>query len=434
MFTPLRHTARCRLIILFILALAACVSAVLRQPTKGEMALVAPVEASSEQAILSWQNRLEQNPDDAQAYAQLGLAYLQQVRETADAQLYTLAEQAFDEALARDTQQVDALVGQGMLALARHDFQTAVQWGQKARNLNPFRAQILGILVDGYTELGRYEEAVATAQAMVDLRPDLASYSRISYLRELHGDVAGAMTAMETAVSFGLPGGEEWAWTQVQLGNLYFNQGALDKAEAIYEETLYYRPNYAYALGGLGRVAAARGNYEAAIEQLRPLVERLPLPEFAVVLGDLYTATNQPEAAQQQYDLVRLIQRLNEQAGMSVDLELALFEAEQGQPVVAVKKARLAYSFRPSIIAADVLAWALYQNGEYQEAWTYAQKAVRLGTQDALMHYHTGKIAYALGDREMAQNYLLTALTINPAFSIRYAPDAQAILATYSAR
>ena len=29
---------------------------------------------------------------------------------------------------------------------------------------------------------------VAAAQAMVDLRPDIASYSRVAYLRELHGD------------------------------------------------------------------------------------------------------------------------------------------------------------------------------------------------------------------------------------------------------
>jgi tetratricopeptide (TPR) repeat protein len=269
---------------------------------------------------------------------------------------------------------------------------------------------------------------------MVDLRPDLASYSRISYLRELHGDVTGAATAMETAVSFGFPGDEEWAWAQVQLGNLYFNQGAFDKAKAIYEEALYYRPNYAYALGGLGRIAAARGNYEAAIMQLQPLVERLPLPEFAIMLGDLYTVTDQPEAAQQQYELVRFIQRLNEQAGMSVDLELALFEADQGEPITAVTKARLAYGYRPSITAADVLAWALYQDGEYQEAWRYAQEALRLGTQDALMHYHAGKIAYALGDKETAQNYLLTALAINPAFSIPYAVDAQAILDSYPAK
>jgi tetratricopeptide (TPR) repeat protein len=434
MFNILRQSSARRLIILSILALFIFLAAVIRQQMNELTSVITPVEAGSDQVIISWQTRLEKNPNDAAAYAQLGLAYLQQGRETADPQLHTLAEQAFNEALTRDAQQADALMGQGMLALARHDFQVGLQWGQRARKANPFRAQILGILVDAHTELGQYEEAVAMAQEMIDLRPDLASYSRVSYLRELHGDVNGAIGAMETAVATTLPGSESWAWTQVQLGHLFLNKGDVDKAEAIYEEALYYRPDYPYALGGLARVQAARGNDEAAIEILRPLVERFPLPEFAILLGDLYTINQQTEAARQQYDLVRLMQQLNEQAGVSVDLELGLFEADHGQPATAVQKARAAYHSRPSIFAADVVSWALYQDGQYEEAWVYAQEALRLGTQDALLHYHAGKIAQALGDARQAQIYLEKALIINPTFSILYAPDAQAILANYSSR
>ena len=51
---------------------------------------------------------------------------------------------------------------------------------------------VLGIMGDAQTELGRYDQALATVQRMVDLRPDLASYSRVSYQRELHGDLPGA--------------------------------------------------------------------------------------------------------------------------------------------------------------------------------------------------------------------------------------------------
>ena len=429
----MRYSIERRLIILFILTILILVTAVFRRDTDARTAVVTTTLSPSEQAILLLQSRLEQNPNDAATYAQLGLAYLQRVRQTADPQLYRLSEQAFNESLTRDAQQVDALLGQGMLALARHNFPAALQWGQQAKTLNPYRAQILGVLVDAYTELGQYEPALATTQAMVDLRPDLASYSRVSYQRELHGDVTGAIEAMTSAVAMAPADSEEWAWTQVQLGNLYLNQGQLDEAKAVYEECLYYQANYAYALAGLARIEAAQGAYQAAIERLQPLVERLPLPEFAILLGDLYTTTQQPEAAQQQYDLVRLIQQLNARAGMSVDLELALFEADYGQADVALAKAREAYERRPSVVAADVLGWALYQHGDYEEAWIYAQKALRLGTQDALWHYHAAKIAYALGDTNEARTYLVKALAINPAFSIRYTPDAQTMLTNYSA-
>jgi tetratricopeptide (TPR) repeat protein len=390
----------------------------------------APVDLSSQDAISQLESRLRDNPDDAYAYAQLGLGLLQQVRESGDVSLYARAGKAFDEALARDPKQLDALVGQGILALALHDFRGALQWADKAWAINPFRAQILGIKVDGQVELGRYDEAVQTLQKMVDLRPDLDSYSRVSYVRELYGDVDGAIEAMRSAVQTALPGSESWAWTLTHLGHLYFNRGDLPEAAAIYEQVLVAKANYPYALAGQARVAAAQGNTDEAIAIYKQITERLPLPEFIIALGELYEATGQADAARQQYDLVGVIQQLNAAAGMNVDLEMALFTASHGNdPAAAVQQARVAYAERATIYAADTLAWALYQQGEYAEAWQLSQEALRLGTKDALLHFHAGMIAAKVGDQEAALTHLQTALAINPHFSPLYALVAQEALA-----
>lgn len=390
----------------------------------------APIELSSQDAISKLESRLRTNPNDTNAYAQLGLGLLQQVRESGDVALYARAGKAFTEALARDPKQLDALVGQGILALALHDFQGALTWADQAWAINPFRAQTLGIMVDGQVELGRYDEAVQTLQKMVDLRPDLDSYSRVSYLRELHGDVDGAIEAMRSAVQTTLPGSESWAWTLTHLGHLYFNRGDLTEAANIYEQVLRAKANYPYALGGQARVAAAQGNTDEAIALYKQISERLPLPEFIIALGELYEATGQPDAARQQYELVGVIQQLNAAAGMNVDLEMALFTASHGDdPAAAVQQARAAYAERPTIYAADTLAWALYQQGEYAEAWQFSQEALRLGTKDALLHFHAGMIAAKLGDTAAARTHLQTALTINPNFSPLYGPVAQETLA-----
>lgn len=395
----------------------------------------APVTLSTQEVISKLETRLQQNPDDTYAYAELGLGLLQQVRESGDMALYARAGKAFDAALARDPQQLDALVGQGVLALALHDFRGALEWADKAWAINPFRAQILGIMVDGQVELGRYDEAVQTLQKMVDLRPDLDSYSRVSYLRELYGDVDGAITAMQSAVQTALPGSESWAWTLTHLGHLYFNRGELKEAAAIYDQVLAAKANYPYALGGKARVAAAQGNTTAAIELYNQITARLPLPEFIIALGELYEATGQPEAARQQYDLVGVIQQLNAAAGMNVDLEMALFAASHGHDAAAaVQQARSAYAERPTIYAADTLAWALYQQGEYQEAWQFSQEALRLNTKDALLHFHAGMIADKLGDTAAAQTHLQTTLAINPHFSPLYAPVAQKELTRLTAK
>jgi Tfp pilus assembly protein PilF len=84
---------------------------------------------------------------------------------------------------------------------------------------------------------------------------------------------------------------------------------------------------------------------------------------------------------------------------------------------------------RPSIHAADVLAWALYQTGDYTEAKAASQQALRLGTRDALMLYHAGMIALKLGETAQAEAYLSQALVLNPHFSLRYADQARQTLA-----
>ena len=62
-------------------------------------------------------------------------------------------------------------------------------------------------------------------------------------------------------------------------------------------------------------------------------------------------------------------------------------------------------------------------------AWAEIQQALRLGTRDALLHYHAGMIALARGHGEQARSHLETALEINPLFSILHAGTAREALA-----
>ena len=379
------------------------------------------VQPTAADLVTRFQQRLAANPDDEIAYAQLGLALLQQVREDGDASHYARAGEAFAESLQRDSQQIDALVGQGVLALALHDFAGALEWGTQAQAVNPWRAETVGILVDGNVELGRYAAAVAAAQQMVNLRPGLESYSRVSYMRELHGDVDGAIEAMQLAVDAGVPGTESRLWTQVQLGHLYFNRGDLETAQAVYLAALAQRSDYIHAQAGLARIQAARGEYDTAIAAYEGITARLPLPQYIVELGDLYEATGQTAKAAAQRELVHVIQQLNASAGMNVDLELAYFDAEYGDdPAAALAEVQTAYTERPTIYAADALAWAFYKNGRFEEAQKYSEEALRLGTQDALLHFHAGVIAQALGDDVAAQAHFAQVRRINPFFSIRH--------------
>lgn len=389
------------------------------------------VNSSIDAQIQTLQNQLKVNANDWQAYSQLGLAYLQKARETGDPTYYQKTEEALDKALSFQPYDYATISARGALALARHQFHSALEWGEQARQINPERAYAYGVIADAQIELGQYSDAVATLQTMVDLRPDMSSYSRISYIRELHGDSAGALEMMQRAVDSGTPNSESTAWSRTQLATLYFNAGDLEQAEREFERTLQDRPDYAYALAGLGRVRAAQGDEDEAIKLLTKAVGIIPMPDFVIALGDLYQTTGQQEAANQQYKLVTTIERLYRANGVDLDMEIALFNADHDQDLAAtLELARQAYQNRPSIQGADALAWVLYKNGNYKEAQKYSEEALQLGTKDALKLFHAGMIASKLGSHAEATQYLEEALAINPHFSILYPDEARLTLQT----
>lgn len=389
---------------------------------------------ATDQLIWDYQERVRINPSNIQSRAILGSAYIQKARETGDPSWYAKAETVIDAGLALQPDHFEALIVKGNIALARHQFREALALGQQAQTAAPLVARVYGVIADAQIELGMYPEAVQSVQRMVDMRPDLSSYARVSYIRELYGDLDGAITAMESAVRAGGPSTENVEWSRVQLGHLYFAQGDLAGAEQHYLLSLATDPEYPYALAGLARVRAGQGNLTQAIELYQLAIARAPLPEFVIGLGELYQSVGQSVEAEQQYELVRAMQRLFAANGVATDLELALFEADHGSdPQMALRLAQQAYNQRPSIKAADTLAWTLYQNGQYREARQYAEQALRLGTRDALMFYHMGMIANAQGDTNTARTYLEQAVALNPYFSPIYAPQAYATLASLSA-
>ncbi len=378
------------------------------------------------------QAQLKAGTGRADDYAQLGWLMLQRARENGDPDLYTRAEKAFVEALKSDPAQVDALLGQGSLALSRHSFADAIDWGHKALGHNPYRAQAYGVIGDGQIELGRYDEAAQTIQKMVDLRPDIASYSRVSYIRELNGDMPGAIDAMSRAVVAGNPGSEARAWAQVQLGLLHFDRGDLSSAEAELNGVLSYLPNYPHALAALARIRNAQGNPTAAIQLYERALNLFPTPESAQALGEIYTQRGQVSQARAQFDLVRTLYALGESGGTDITLERARFENDHGDAALALTLARAAHQRRANIHSADALAWALFRNGRPDEAASIMRDALRLNTQDAMVHFHAGMIDAARGDTASARTHLSRALAINPHFSPAAAAEARAWLRAHA--
>ena len=391
------------------------------------------VSGSLDSTIASLQERLR-STDDPRSLASLGIAYLQKARSVADPTYYAKSEDALRRSLAMDAEDnFDAAIGMGLLSLGRHDFDEALRWGRRAHRVNPFGAPALGVVGDALLELGRYEAAASAYRKMVELRPSLSSYARVSYTRELRGDVRGAIAAMETARAAALPGSEDAAWVSHQIGDLYFSIGDLDRAARAYRSAMWAVPGYAPARVGRARVAAASGDLEGAARLLARVTESYPLPSYIALYGEVLDAAGRGADARRQYELVEVQTRLYDSNGVLPDVETYVYLADhhllQREDVAELRRL---YETRPAIRVADALGWALYSVGEAEEAQRYARAALRLGTRDPLFHFHAGMIAHEVGDAPAARRYLSRALALNEAFSILHADTARKILRTYS--
>ncbi|MDX6596984.1 MAG: hypothetical protein QOE87_871 [Gaiellales bacterium] len=378
------------------------------------------------------QSRLQLHPADARLEGDLGIAYLQRARETNDPSYYSKAQTLLDRSLERDPVGLDATIGAGSLALSYHDFRDALRLGQRALALsNGFSPAALGMIGDASVELGRYEEGFKAFAQLGELRPGLVAYARLSYSRELVGDVEGATRLMRRAVDAGSGAPENTQWTRVQLAALLLKSGHVAAAAREYRHALALLPHYARAEAGLGAVAVARGNLARAEQWYDRAASHLPLPDIVAQLGDVRAARGDKAGAREAYGLVRLEQGLFIRSGGNADLETALFEASHPgarSRASVVALARKALAFRPSIYGHDSLAWALYSAGKCRQALPQATLANRLGTIDPQLSWHLGAIAACAGKPDVARAALKKALARTPNFHPLDAPAAKRLL------
>ncbi len=357
-------------------------------------------------------------PDDGApgGFGRAGLAWLEQARANEAPHGYSMAESLFTRALALDPTDWTSLIGMGSLALSRHDFVGALPWVERARAAHPISTPLLANEVDASIELGRYEQARVALEQMVALRPDLPSLSRVSYLRELHGDLDGAIDAMERAAEAGVAGSPEAAWCRTHLADLLLRAGRLEDAEGQLRRVDRERPGDPRALAGLARLSARRGDVASAQRLYEAALASYPLAQFRIELGELLAAEGRTVEAEAQFELVRAAVADAREHGMDVDLEMVLFELEHGgDPEQLVQIAEQVYARRPSVTAAHVLAWALFRSGRLPEARARIDDALQLGGgSDPLLLRHAGRILDASGDAAAAAPLLANARALDP--------------------
>ena len=144
------------------------------------------------------------------------------------------------------------------------------------------------------------------------------------------------------------------------------------------------------------------------------------------LVGDLLEREGRHAEASRQRATVGAIDRLLVAGGVRVDLESAVYRADHRIRVDEnVALARQARAARPSVYGDDALGWALARAGRCDEAVSWSERSLRLGTRDALLWFHRGYAAGCAGDKAAMRSRYARALALNPYFSVRFAPVAR---------
>jgi tetratricopeptide (TPR) repeat protein len=379
--------------------------------------------------------------NSATDFDKLGAAYLQKGRETSDFAYYDLAEKALAKSLEltspMDFSAAAPLTHLAAACMAEHRFSDAADYAERALALGAGDLSPFGLLGDAHADMGDYDQAAGDYDKLL-LRlsaqepPRGLVYmhdSRVSYLKFIRGDNAGAIElaqkAVSTAMEMHMPG-ENLAWTYFQLGEYRFQSGDVPGAEMAYQQSLNALPGYFRGLSGLAKARVAQQRYQDAIGIYRKAIEEIPIPEYVAALGDIYLKLGQPDDARREYDLVEYIGYLTNLNQHAYNRELAVFYADRDiKPHESLELAQRELEVRRDVYTQDVLAWSLYKNGRWKEAASIMDKALRFGTKDAMFYFHAGQIHRALGDVEAAEDCLERALAINPHFHIFYADAAR---------
>ncbi|MEH2199575.1 tetratricopeptide repeat protein [Nostoc sp.] len=393
--------------------------------------LVFPDYLQRSHIIRVYEEKVAQSPDSSIFLRLLADQYLRRFREIADIDDVLRAEQAARRSLALQPSHND--VSSMLLAsalLSQHQFREALD---VLNNSSVDNANIVSLRASIQMELGDYETTHHLLQNLGEEESNSGHNAVLARYLELTGNLTSARQLLDEAMqemdSFYTTSAETRAWFHVRTGDLAFASGNFALSEQRYREAFDLFPQHIAAFTGLARLYAAQHRWQDVLNIANQGIELMPLVETLGYKADAQVALGDQKGAAETEDLIGVVAYLSNVKGI-YDRAMAVYYTEHGIHLTeALQIARAEVGVRDDVYAEDTLAWAAAANGQWEEAQRAAQRATRFGTEDALLQFHTGMIAFHLGDREEAIKRLTQAVSLNPQFHHKYADQARQVLA-----
>ncbi len=352
-------------------------------------------DAAVDVDLRALQGRVRQLPRKHDLWVLLGEAWVQKARQSFDAGYYLHADAAAKVALAVEPGSRIARQLRGLVLLNNHDFKGARDLALALTKEQGADPMAWGVLADAQLELGDVGAAADAADAMMDQKPNLPSYARVSYLNWLNGNVPASLESIRLAIDAGAgqKNREPSAWVLVEASTIFWHEGDVAGAIAGCDRALQEVPEHPAALALKARALLDQGK----LSEARPLAERslqlVPLVDTARLVADIAVAQGDVDAA------AKAIAKAKDTGNAHDGRGLALLLAERGEDLDrALQLITEDKKSRGGVYSDDVESVVLFKLGRLSEARAASDKALALHTRDRRLLQHAADIRAAQKD------------------------------------
>lgn len=374
---------------------------------------LSPAELRIHQAKTALKNGQDRNKSSVK----LAMALAARARETADPSLLEQGMRRLAPVLEAHPQDLSARTARTWILLGQHRFEEALEEARSLHSEYPDSLFVLGTLVDAYVELGHYDEALDAAQWMVDMRPgDVSGLTRAAYLRQIFGDLTGALELMTSAYQRIHPNETEHrAWVLVHSAQLSRQLGHLDTAFIDIERALALFPDYHYALHERALIRKEAGDMEGALSDLEKLYDVAPHPENLMEVAKCLTSLGREKQAK---DLFKSFEASALQESGNIDnANLALAEyflSEGKKPQKAKQLMKRERERRGDVMTRLMYARSLSSSSDREALCTELDFLSALGFRSPEASLQLGHLAVNANRADLAKKFYEDAVELAP--------------------
>jgi Flp pilus assembly protein TadD len=197
----------------------------------------------------------------------------------------------------------------------------------------------------------------------------------------------------------------------INLGTVYWDQGAYDKAESLWRGVLAKYPNDAEALTNMGLVAGRKQQYLQASDYFQRAIKIRPTDaQPHLDLAKAYRLMGQMGPAESELRTARKLAPFDYQ----VSTEFGRLLLQEGRLSEAADQLRDSLRDEPTAVAYDFLGEINLRWGNLPEAERNFQAALSLDPSDSNAHFGIGYVSRALGRKAEALSQYQSGLMKDP--------------------